>query len=152
MTEEFDINPKQQGQIELIGIPKEIRKEWHHLLKELEETGLTKKWLWNWYFVIILGKSHDSYKRGNKTWTDKFTDGRIILEKIDETKYKFYEHYVKTEQKDYNQKLDELRGSLDSVEKEWHHWACYDQGKHGSDESKRRNLFTGKTPTIKPMQ
>jgi hypothetical protein len=38
----------------LIEIPEEIRKKWHYLLKDVETVGLRKKWLWNWYFVIVL--------------------------------------------------------------------------------------------------
>jgi hypothetical protein len=61
-------------------------------LNDVETSGLRKKWLWNWYFVVILGSSSDSYKKGKTSWKDKFTDGRIILEKIDDAKYNFYEY------------------------------------------------------------
>jgi hypothetical protein len=61
--------------------------------------------------------------------------------KIGDAKYKFYEYFDSTQQDDYNEKLNELRATLKSVEKEWHHWACYDQGDHGSEESKKKKSF-----------
>eukprot|EP01080_Neovahlkampfia_damariscottae_P004532 gene4532-7909_t len=74
-----------------------------------------------------------------------------ILEKIDDAKYNFYEYFDSTQKDAYNEKLDKLHAAFDSVEKEYHHWACYDQGDHGSKESKGKKLFTGKTPIIKPI-
>jgi hypothetical protein len=111
-TKEQPRNPKTQGNIELIGVPDKLRRKYHYILKDVEENGWRKKWLWNWYFVIILGSSNSSYNKGREKWTDKYDDqngGRIVLEKIDATKYQYYKYFDNLQQDEYNKELDELR-------------------------------------------
>lgn len=71
------------------------------------------------------------------------------MEKINKTKYRFYKYFNAKQQEDYENELNKLRESLCPLEKEYHHWACYDQGDHGTDYSKGKGKFTGKKPSIK---
>jgi hypothetical protein len=150
---ENPVHSNTQGEIELVEIPEDLERLHHNLLQDVRANGLRKKWLWNWYFVIILGTSNDSYKKGKTGWGDSYdtrrTGGRIVLEKIDTKKYKFYKYYDGSQQGDYNSDLHRLRNDLSPLIKEFHHWACFDQGGHGSEYSKERNMFTGLIPTIK---
>eukprot|EP01080_Neovahlkampfia_damariscottae_P003044 gene3044-5054_t len=85
---------QEQGKIEIDGIPEELKVMFNDILKEVEESGFRKKWLFSSLFEIILGSLYKKMKTKYENNKNRDQDGRIfILRKTDNT-YIYKEHFI----------------------------------------------------------